>query len=99
MQESKNIIGSNLKQIDSHVIKPHEYDEIPELSEDWFKSADLYEGTKLVRRGRPKVAKPKKLKSFKLAQEVIEAILASGKGYNARVEAVLRQAFVKGTPL
>jgi len=45
MQESKNIIGSNLKQIDSHVIKPHEYDEIPELSEDWFKSADLYEGT------------------------------------------------------
>ena len=26
--------GSDLKRVDSHVIKPHEYKELPELTED-----------------------------------------------------------------
>jgi len=54
----------------------------------------LAEYSEKRRAGRPKIAKPKKLKSFKLAQDVIEAIVSSGKGYNARVEAVLRKAFI-----
>ncbi len=50
----------------------------------------------LKKRGRPAVAAPKKVKSFKLYPDLIEAITSSGKGYNARVEAVLRAALVEG---
>lgn len=46
--------------------------------------------------GRPKVDAPKKSKSFKLSQDLIEAIVASGKGYNARVEAMLREGLAQG---
>jgi len=45
-------------------------------------------------RGRPKVDKHKKITTFKLSQEVIDAIKATGKGYNARVDAALRAAFI-----
>ena len=50
----------------------------------------------VAKRGRPRVDKPKKLKSFKLSQDVIEAIVASGRGYNTRVEAILREAIGAG---
>jgi uncharacterized protein (DUF4415 family) len=44
--------------------------------------------------GRPKAASPKVHISFRLAAEVVESIKATGEGYNARVEQVLRDAFV-----
>jgi uncharacterized protein (DUF4415 family) len=43
-------------------------------------------------RGRPKSDSPKKLQSFKLSGDLIDKIRASGKGYNTRVEQVLREA-------
>lgn len=46
-------IGSDLSKVDAHVIQPEEYDELPELDDAFFERADLYEGTKLIRRGRP----------------------------------------------
>ena len=46
--------------------------------------------------GRPKVAAPKRSKSFKLSPALIEAIVASGKGYNARVENALFKALEQG---
>lgn len=47
-------------------------------------------------RGRPKIDAPKRVKSFKLSPDVIDGIMASGPGYNTRVEAVLRQALIDG---
>ena len=44
--------------------------------------------------GRPKAESPKTHISFRLAAEVVESIKATGEGYNARVEQVLRAAFV-----
>ena len=44
--------------------------------------------------GRPKAITPKTHISFRLAAEVVESIKATGPGYNARVEQVLRSAFV-----
>jgi uncharacterized protein (DUF4415 family) len=70
-------------------------DDAPELTQDWFEAADLYKAGKVIRRGRPRVSEPKKLQSFKLSQEVIAAVKASGRGFNARVEAVLRSAFIE----
>ena len=57
----------------------------------------LQEGFHLLKkRGRPKVDHPKQVKSFKLSADVIAGITASGKGYNARVDAALRHALEEG---
>ncbi|MFO1050222.1 MAG: BrnA antitoxin family protein [Geminicoccaceae bacterium] len=46
--------------------------------------------------GRPRLARPKVHVGFRLAAEVVEGIKATGKGYNARVERVLREALEQG---
>ena len=53
MKESKQVISSNLSKVAAHNIKAEEYDEIPALEDDFFEKADLFDGKKLVRRGRP----------------------------------------------
>ena len=46
--------------------------------------------------GHPPVASPKIHIGFRLAADVVDGIRATGKGYNARVEKVLREAIAKG---
>lgn len=46
--------------------------------------------------GRPKVEAPKIHIGFRLAADVVKDIRATGRGYNARVEKVLRDALAKG---
>jgi uncharacterized protein (DUF4415 family) len=48
------------------------------------------------RRGRPPVVSPKKRMGFRLAADVVDGIRATGRGYNARVEKVLRDALAQG---
>ncbi len=50
MTGKKRVLGSDLKKVDRHVIQPHEYDEVPELTEEMAERADLYKGGKLIRR-------------------------------------------------
>lgn len=77
-------------------------DENPEWTEQHFAEAkpfkevlpEVYEAWK--KRGRPPVEAPKRHIGFRLAADVVEGIRASGRGYNARVEKVLREALVKG---
>jgi hypothetical protein len=59
MAAKKRVLGSDLKKVDRHVIQPHEYDEAPELTDEFFERADHYRGGKLIRRGRPKSDDPK----------------------------------------
>ena len=47
-------VGSDMKKVDEYVLGPKDYEEIPELTDEWFKRADLYDGDKLIRRGRPR---------------------------------------------
>jgi uncharacterized protein (DUF4415 family) len=47
-------------------------------------------------RGRPAVETPKMHIGFRLAADVVNGIKATGRGYNARVEKVLRDALAKG---
>ena len=47
-------------------------------------------------RGRPTVETPKIHIGFRLAADVVNGIRATGRGYNARVEKVLRDALAKG---
>ncbi len=46
--------------------------------------------------GRPPVETPKKHVGFRLAADVVNGIKAGGRGYNARVAKVLRNALTKG---
>ncbi len=46
--------------------------------------------------GRPPLAAPKIHIGFRLAADVVHGIRATGRGYNARVEKVLRDALEKG---
>jgi len=49
------------------------------------------------RRGRPIIGEaPKMHIGFRLAADVVEGIRATGRGYNARVEKVLREALAEG---
>ena len=48
------------------------------------------------KRGRPPVETPKVHIGFRLAADVVDGVRARGRGYNARVEKVLREALAKG---
>jgi uncharacterized protein (DUF4415 family) len=79
MNESKHVLGSDLSKIDAHVIQPDEYEEIPELTDEFFERADLHEGGQLVHRGRPKTSNRKVLLSVRYSQEVVEYFRSAGK--------------------
>jgi uncharacterized protein (DUF4415 family) len=60
------------------------------LTEIFFKSADLYKGTKLKARGRPKSAAPKEPVKLRLDADVLAALRASGEGWQTRINDALR---------
>jgi uncharacterized protein (DUF4415 family) len=76
---SRRTLGSNLKNVDSHVIKPHEYKELPELTEDMLARATLKKG------GRPKSENPRQMISLRLPPNVIERWKATGPGWQTRM--------------
>ena len=92
MSENKNALGSDLTKIDSHVIQPDEFEEIPELTDEWFAQADLHENGKLVRRGRPPKDAPKVPVTIRLDADLIERLRSSGQGWQSRINDTLRKA-------
>jgi len=92
MTERKRALGSNLSKVDAHVIQPEEYDDIPELTDEWFAKAELHEGGKPVRRGRPPANKRKQLVTLRIDPDVIEAFKADGPGWQTRMTDVLKAA-------
>jgi len=90
MTGKKRALGSDLKKVDRHVIQPHEYDEVPELTGDMMERADLYHGDKLIRRGRPKSDDPKRLITLRLDAAVLRWFQQSGPGYQSRIGAALK---------
>lgn len=91
MTGSKRSIGSDLEKVDAHRITPSEYDEIPELDDDFFERADLYDGDRLVRRGRPKAERPKVAINIRLSADVLDRFKAGGPGWQSRIDAALRE--------
>lgn len=67
-------------------------DDAPELTDEWFDTADFYEGDKLVRRGRPKSESPKEALSLRLDPDVIAYYRATGPGWQSRINETLRKA-------
>lgn len=68
-----------------------EWNEAPQITEQWLAGADLYQGKKLIRRGRPKLENPRKLLSLRLPPEVIANWKASGPGWQTRMAKVLER--------
>jgi len=91
MTGKKRALGSDLKKVDRHVVRPHEYDDAPELTDDFFERADIYRGGKLVRRGRPKSDDPKQLVSLRLDADVLRWFKHTGAGYQSRIGEVLKR--------
>ena len=65
-------------------------DDAPLLTAAFFKSADLYEGSKLKARGRPKSAITKEPVKLRLDADVLAALRASGDGWQTRINDTLR---------
>jgi uncharacterized protein (DUF4415 family) len=78
--------------VDAYVLGPKDYEEIPELSDEWFERADVHEGGKLIRRGRPPLAEPKQSTSLRLDADVLAHYRGTGRGWQSRVNAALRKA-------
>lgn len=67
-------------------------DDAPHLDREWFESADLYDGDRLIRRGRPKAAAPKRAINIRLDPDVLAHFRATGRGWQSRINAALRKA-------
>jgi uncharacterized protein (DUF4415 family) len=87
----KDTLGSDLAKVDAHEIEPQEYEEIPELTDEFFERAEYRIGEKVIRRGRPPLDAPKKLVSLRLDQDVIDRFRAGGPGWQSRINAALRK--------
>jgi len=90
MTGKKRALGSDLKKVDRHVIQPHEYAEVPELTADMIERGDLYHGGRLIRRGRPKSADPKQQITLRLDAAVLRWFQQTGPGYQSRIGAALK---------
>lgn len=66
-------------------------DDAPELDEDFFVHADLYHGQTLIRRGRPRKARPKEAVSIRLSPDVLAAFRATGPGWQTRIDEALKE--------
>jgi uncharacterized protein (DUF4415 family) len=67
-------------------------DDAPELDAAHFKDAAIYDGEKLVRRGRPRLPTPRRMLSMRLEPEVIEGLRATGPGWQRRANDILKNA-------
>jgi uncharacterized protein (DUF4415 family) len=78
-RSSRRTLKSDLAKLDAHVIKAHEYRELPELTKRALSRAVVNKG------GRPRSANPKKLISLRLPLDVIERWKATGPGWQTRI--------------
>jgi uncharacterized protein (DUF4415 family) len=76
---SRRTLKSDLAKVDAHVIRAHEYKDLPELTDQALARAVVNKG------GRPRSANPRKLISIRLPVDVIERWKATGPGWQTRI--------------
>ena len=76
---SRRALGSDLKRVDAHVIKRHEYDDAPELTDEMLSRMVV------KKRGRPIAQNPRRLLTLRLPADVIERWKATGPGWQTRM--------------
>ncbi len=83
---SRRTSGSDLARVDAHAIKPAEYKELPELTDEMLARAVVKRG------GRPRSVNPRQLISLRLPAEVIARWRATGPGWQTRMAERLAKA-------
>jgi len=83
---SRRTLGSDLARVDSHAIKPSEYKELPELTDEMLARAVVKKG------GRPRSPNPRQLISLRLPPEVVARWRATGPGWQTRMAERLAKA-------
>ncbi len=76
---SRRSLKSDLARVDAHVIKSHEYAELPELTEEMLARATIKRG------GRPVSADPRKQVTIRLPADVLARWKSSGPGWQTRM--------------
>jgi uncharacterized DUF497 family protein len=84
--------GSDLKKVDAYVLRKEDYDEIPKLTEEDFKRGVWHIDGVPVKRGRPKLTDAKQPVSLRLDPDVLAHFRRTGRGWQGRINAVLRKA-------
>ncbi|SDB31360.1 BrnA antitoxin family protein [Bauldia litoralis] len=95
MSGNKKGIGSDLRSVDAHAIRPEEYDEAPELTDEQLARAEVREAGKVVRRGRPRLDRPKEAVKIRLSQDVLEHFRAGGPGWQTRINESLERTVAR----
>ena len=67
-------------------------DDAPGLTDEYFERADIYIGDKLIRRGRPKLERPKEAVKLRLSPTVLDHFRAGGAGWQTRINETLEKA-------
>ena len=67
-------------------------DDAPELTDEYFERADISIGDKLIRRGRPKLERPKEAVKLRLSPDVLDHFRAGGAGWQTRINETLEKA-------
>lgn len=68
-------------------------DDAPELTREFFRSANVYKGEKLLRRGRPPAGeRPKEAVKLRISPDVLDHFRAGGPGWQTRINATLESA-------
>ena len=83
---SRRSLKSDLARVDAHKVKPEEYKELPELTDDMLARAKVNKG------GRPVSPNPRKLISLRLPADVIKRWKATGPGWQTRMAERLSKA-------
>ena len=76
---SRGSLKSDLARVDAHSVKPEEYKELPELTDEMLARATINKG------GRPLSLNPRRLISLRLPADVIERWRATGPGWQTRM--------------
>jgi uncharacterized protein (DUF4415 family) len=92
MNARKHASGSDLQKDEARPVTREQYDEIPELTEDWFEGAELHVGGAKVPRGRPRSPSRKLPLKLRIDPDVVKAFRATGPGWQTRMTAALRRA-------
>ena len=89
MKKKKFSIGSISESVRSQTPTPFE-EVAPELNEEWFETADMHIGGKMVSRGRPKSDSPKHALTIRMDRDIVQQFRASGRGWQTRINAALK---------
>lgn len=86
---SRPSLGSDLARVAAHAIRPQEYEELPELTDEMLARGKVNRG------GRPRSASPKRLISIRLPEEVIRRWRDTGPGWQTRMAEKLARSAPK----